>query len=391
MAIDLSDSAAGFEESFEESNLDAHTQDRRLPGHCYRPPSTQNRRRASNTSKRAAKWCRRMRRAAVLALAVAAVARAQEPEPTICSGDPNLCGMMEAACPASYHAGALITPNPASVPDRVLPPAVCSLPPGGEGTPTGGQCLDGYMCDINNVTGNVTLADFSDACVPCAAGTCCVTMRADNITASQQEIKQALNPAAGFVPSPGGSEPRLKGAVLVYQKPCPRNYQCPEGKVDDASMVGKGKEAGEQCVSQKCHVYQGCPEGTTVPETGNQKVFAVAASLVWYGMVRLLRGFHKKNRAQKREKQRSARNLQLDTSSPAPSLGSGLMEDSPDPSTPTTSKATDGATLQQTTSLWAQARANWQENGLRDTGMLMASAGFDPSAETVRRPSLCLA
>jgi hypothetical protein len=329
-----------------------------------------------------------MRRAAVLALAaVAAMARAQEPN--ICSGDPNLCGMMEAACPASYHAGALITPNPTTVPPANK--AVCSLPPGGEGTETGGQCLDGYMCDINNVTGNVTQADFSDACVPCAAGTCCVTMRADNITASQQEIKQALNPAAGFVPSPGGSEPRLKGAVLVYQKPCPRNYQCPEGKVDDASMVGKGKEAGEQCVSQKCHVYQGCPEGTTVPETGNQKVFAVAASLVWYGMVRLLRGFHKKNRAQKREKQRSARNLQLDTSSPAPSLGSGLMEDSPDPITPTTSKATDGATLQQTTSLWAQARANWQENGLRDTGMLMASAGFDPSVETVRRPSLCLA
>ena len=79
-------------------------------------------------------------------------------------------------------------------------------------------------------------ADFSDACVECPPGSCCVTMSADNITHGIEETAEAIDPLAGHLVGPSATG-RLAGAVLVYQKPCPRNYQCPVGMVDDAKMV----------------------------------------------------------------------------------------------------------------------------------------------------------
>ncbi len=297
------------------------------------------------------------------------------PHPEVCAGNPDLCRKMQAACPASYRAGSLITPDPHSQ----MPKPACSLPPGGAETSAGdGKCHDGWMCDISNVTGSVKKTDFSDACVRCPTGTCCVTMAADNLTRGLEDIIAEINPAAALLPT-HEDKPRLAGAVLVYRRPCPRNYQCPEGMIDDARMVGKGADAGEQCVSQKCKVYQGCPEGTDIPDTGDQKIFALVASLVWYVAVIQLRFCHRKTRDKKLKKARSSTNLRLDTSQSYSDLHIHLRA-SP-------SGQTDVAENQPPTGLWSQVRTNWQESGLRDTGILMSSIASEATADQAsRRP-----
>ena len=193
-------------------------------------------------------------------------------------------------------------------------------------------------------------------------------MQADNLTHGLAETAGALNPAAALLHP---QDVRLTGAVMVYQKPCPRNYKCPVGRVDDAKMVGKGRKAGEQCVSQMCKVYEGCPEGTTVPDSGSQKFFAFFASLVWFGVVRLLRFAHRKSRDRRLKQTRSARNLQLDHSASLAELGTGLL------ASPVSAEALDdgGGEMERTVSLWAQVRANWQESGLRSNGL--TNSGLD--------------
>ena len=39
----------------------------------------------------------------------------------------------------------------------------------------------------------------------------------------------------------------------------------------------------------KCRVYEGCPEGTSTPDTGSQKLFALGASLTWFFLVKCCR------------------------------------------------------------------------------------------------------
>lgn len=309
-------------------------------------------------------------------------AQRQVPHPVVCAGNPALCLQMQEACPASYRAGSLIIPDPNS---QISNPA-CSLPPGGATTSAGdGKCHDGWMCDISNVTGSVKKRDFSDACVQCPAGACCVTMNAENLTRGLENIVADINPAAAHLPS-HEDKPRIVGAVLVYRKPCPRNYQCPVGMIDDAHMVGKGTAAGEQCVSQKCMVYEGCPEGTDVPDTGNQKIFALVASLVWYAAVVQLRFCHRKTRDKRLKKTRSSANLQLDTSQSYSDLHASL---NPGTSGHTTSVVGSREGNQPSAGLWSQLQANWQESGLRETGVISRFA-FEPTNDQVSRPSLFL-
>ena len=39
----------------------------------------------------------------------------------------------------------------------------------------------------------------------------------------------------------------------------------------------------------RCHLYEGCPEGTSTPDTGSQKLFALGASLTWFFLVKCCR------------------------------------------------------------------------------------------------------
>ena len=308
--------------------------------------------------------------------------------PEICEGNAELCAQMKAACPSSYQAASLISPTAESE----VPQPPCSRAPGGVKSLVGGECKEGWICDINNVTGHVRNMDFSDACVQCTPGTCCTTMPAQNLTRGLQDVVAEIVPHSGLIPA-HEDVVRLNGSILVYQKPCPRNYQCPHGMVDDARMVGKGAEAGEQCVSQRCKVYQGCPEGTDIPDTGKQKIFAVVASLVWYVVAVQLRFCHRRSREKQLKKTRSSRSLQLDTASHRSysELHASLV-----------AEPSGDAADEPQANLWTQVRTNWQEEGLRETGILptrsdtsqthaaAASPGDDPAVGALEAKAAAL-
>lgn len=122
---------------------------------------------------------------AAAALVALAAGQAPTPRPEVCHGDQALCDRLQAACPASYSVGTLITPYP--VPESA-DSGPCSSGEGAEPSSTGGsRCRTGWMCDINNITGGVTnhtaipgdtVQNFADA-VRCSLRLLAATAAAD--------------------------------------------------------------------------------------------------------------------------------------------------------------------------------------------------------------------
>ena len=85
--------------------------------------------------------------------------------------------------------------------------------------PCGGGCKAAEMCNLN-----------STKCESCPPGKCCVTMSASAVVGRADLASRTSNLFPHFRPiNQSNVRPRLTGAVVVYTKPCPRNYHCEQG------------------------------------------------------------------------------------------------------------------------------------------------------------------
>eukprot|EP01052_Picozoa_sp_SAG31_P028504 SAG31_NODE_2757_length_5139_cov_2.828968_4_plen_281_part_00 len=180
----------------------------------------------------------------------------------------NMTAAMRADCPRSYEAFDLIRPK------------LCK--PGSQvpcGQPCGGGCPVGKMCDLDGMIA----PGEAGRCVDCPPGRCCVTIPGELLAKGLENIAGI----GGATQLPIVHE--LSGAVLLNVRPCPRNFMCASGKMDDFRNASNRSVGGSNCYADRCRTLEGCPEGTTVPESRSNKLLALGFAALWLVCLKLVR------------------------------------------------------------------------------------------------------
>ena len=164
--------------------------------------------------------------ALLLALLAPPVAGQQEPGPCLAPAGPLPCDFMGNArqkCPLTSDAVARMLPIDPRV-HQPKPPCQPGQDPERDSCWTkataacDGGCDPPLICDVNGIMGK------NGTCVECPPGRCCTTMPA------KLALRQMVKALGASLP---GFQPSVVGPTLVNLRPCPRNYKCDVGKVDD--------------------------------------------------------------------------------------------------------------------------------------------------------------
>eukprot|EP01047_Picozoa_sp_COSAG01_P043405 COSAG01_NODE_3852_length_5629_cov_3.080108_1_plen_277_part_00 len=163
--------------------------------------------------------------------------------------------------------------------------AFCTPPPCG-----GGCTRPGEFCNLD-----------TKKCEKCLPRYCCVTMPASLIM--QSIVNSTMMGSAGSphtTITTAALRTRLKGAVVVVKQPCPRNYHCEEGRVDDFRLFADDPHNPQsQCYAEanRCSRQEGCAEGSLSPTPWWTKLLALLFALLWLLLAKFMRCGHKAARS----------------------------------------------------------------------------------------------